>query len=418
MTKFISAMISVLLLLIVGFAATTQAEEVSVPVSDDVEVAVEKYAADGAHLVLWFAPEYGFRKAHKLFAAELARNGIEVWQMNMAEALFMPLGSTSIKKLDGRYMADVIEYAYQQTGKKIVVAGDSYGALAALKAAHGWQRKQDKKAKFIGAILFSPYTYATIPPLGLPPAFMPEVSSTSIPLMIYQAKDSGTINQFDRLLEQLRKNGSPVYIQIVPEVMSLFHDENPTESMLRNARPLPKHIVKILRVLEKQDMPLQAVEMESPGEHASGIDTELKRFVANARPVPIVLKDINDNIVTKNNFKGRVTVVNFWATWCRPCVEEIPSLNRLSESMKDVPFELISINYAEDKQEVIDFMKMVHVAFPVLMDYNGEFAKQWNVVTYPSTFLIGPDGEIRYGVNAAIEWDTPEIKSVIREMLK
>ncbi len=407
-----------LFLLGVVVVKTAGAEEFSVTVSDDVEVAVKKYAADGDYLMLWFAPEYGFRKAHRLFGAELAKTGVEVWQLSMPEALFMPLGSTSIKQLDGRYMADMIESAHLTTGKSVAVTGDSYGALAALKAAHGWQQKQDKKAKFVGAVLFSPYTYAYIPPLGLAPEYMPVVSATNIPVMIYQARDSGTINQFELLLEQLRKNGSPVYTRSVPEIMSLFYNEEPTEAMLRNARPLPQNIHKMLMLLEKHELPKQAVAMKKLEKNVSGIDLDLKAFIGDSQPVPIVLKDIHGNTVEKTNFKGKVTLVNFWATWCGPCVEEIPSLNRLGKSMQGAAFELISINYAEEEQEVIDFMEMVHVEFPVLMDFNGEMAKRWNVVTYPSTFLVGPDGRIKYGTNAAIEWDTPEVKDVIREMLE
>lgn len=142
------------------------ADELNIPVADDNEVTVERFAAAGEYVVIWLAPEYGFRKSHTLFAQRLAKEKIEVWQLNIAESLFLPLGTDAIKSLDGRYVADVIEQAHSRTGKKVLLAGDSYGALSALKAAHAWQRKPTKDARFIGAILFSPYTYAAIPPLG------------------------------------------------------------------------------------------------------------------------------------------------------------------------------------------------------------------------------------------------------------
>jgi thiol-disulfide isomerase/thioredoxin len=109
-------------------------------------------------------------------------------------------------------------------------------------------------------------------------------------------------------------------------------------------------------------------------------------------------------------------VVNFWATWCGPCVEEIPSLNRLREQMKDQPFELISVNYADTPKKILDFMQKVRVDFPVLVDPNGKTAQQWNVIGFPSTFVIGKDGKIIYGVNAAIHWDTPEVIEVLRKL--
>ena len=84
--------------------------------------------------------------------------------------------------------------------------------------------------------------------------------------------------------------------------------------------------------------------------------------------------------------------------------------------MADVPFELISINYAEDTKTIVEFMKQVNVEFPVLLDQNGEFAKQWNVISYPSTFIIDSKGIIQYGVNAAIEWDDPEVIQKIKAL--
>jgi thiol-disulfide isomerase/thioredoxin len=121
------------------------------------------------------------------------------------------------------------------------------------------------------------------------------------------------------------------------------------------------------------------------------------------------LPDISGNTIVKADFAGKVTVVNFWATWCPPCIEEIPSLNRLKQKMEGRPFELISINYAEDRKTVLNFMQRVKVDFPVLLDHSGATAHRWNVITYPSTFVIDRQGKFRYGVNAAIEWDAPEL---------
>ena len=62
-------------------------------------------------------------------------------------------------------------------------------------------------------------------------------------------------------------------------------------------------------------------------------------------------------------------------------------------------------------------MQRVQVDFPVLLDQRGEFAKQWKVISYPSTFVIDADGKIRYGVNAAIEWDRPEIINKLKSLM-
>ena len=384
-------------------------DEIIVPASNDTEITVTRFAAAGKYVMVWLAPEYSFRTGHRSLARMLTEHNIEVWQTNIVESLFMPQGTTSLKQLDGTYIADVIEYAYKTTGKKIIVTGDSYAASSALIGAHQWQQRKHSDSYLIGAVLFTPYTYAYIPPLGVEPEYLPIVSATNIPMMIYQAKGSATVGQFDLLVNKLQQHNNPVYTKFVPDVMSLFYQDPPTVDMQKNAKALPGNILQMITVLEKHKVPAEPIPLTVTETVKSGIDILLKEYKGIGGPVPIKLKNIDGNTVTKDNFTGQITVINFWATWCPPCIEEIPSLNRLKKKMADVPFELISINYAEDDKTIIDFMKEVNVEFPVLLDKNGEFAKQWNVISYPSTFIIDSKGVIQYGVNAAIEWDDPAV---------
>lgn len=388
-----------------------------ITVSTGDEITVERFPASGKYLMVWLAPEYGFRGAHRSLARMLTEQNIEVWQSNIVESLFMPQGSTSIKKLNGLRVADIIEHAHKITGKKIIVVGDSYATVSALQGAHQWQRKNHIKPYLIGAVLFSPYTYSTIPPLGQLPEYMPVISSTNIPIMIYQAKNNGNIGQFDSLVEKLQQHGNPVYTRLTPRVMSLFYEEMPTKEMLEQVKPLPISIKKMISVLEKHSVPKKPITLKRLKENKSGIDIYLKKYKGSVTPLAINLQDSNGHAVVKNNFKGQVTLINFWATWCPPCVEEIPSLNRLKQKMAGLPFELISVNYAEDKKTILDFMGKIKVEFPVLLDQNGDFAKKWNVITYPSTFVIDKEGKIRYGVNAAIEWDNPEFIEKLKALL-
>ena len=85
--------------------------------------------------------------------------------------------------------------------------------------------------------------------------------------------------------------------------------------------------------------------------------------------------------------------------------------------MKDKPFELISINYAEKPEQIREFLSMVEVDFPVLMDEDGSYSAKWNVLVYPATFVIAADGQIAYGVNGAIEWDSAEVSERLNELM-
>lgn len=236
-------------------------------------------------------------------------------------------------------------------------------------------------------------------------------------MMIYQAKNNGTIGQFDILVEKLQQHGNPVYTRLTPKVMSLFYEEEPTPEMIQQMKPLPVSIKKMIPVLEKHQVPSEFIPLKKLTKNKSGIDIYLKKFNGSIKPLPINLIDSHGNNVVKNHYKGKVSIINFWATWCPPCVEEIPSLNRLKNKMKGSDFELISINYAEDKTTILEFMKKVNVEFPVLLDKDGTFARKWNVITYPSTFVIDKSGKIKYGVNAAIEWDSPELITKLKSLL-
>jgi len=387
--------------------------EFSVPVSSGDEISITKFSANGEYIILWFAPEYGFRKPHRSLALALSKKNIEVWQSNIVESLFMPQGITSIRELDSTYVAELIDIAYKKTGKKIIVMGDSYASITALRGAHQWQSRSSK-TPFVGAVLFSPYTYSSIPALGHTPDYMPIISSTNIPIMIYQAKNSGIISQFDILVKKLQQHNNPVYTRFTPKVMSLFYQKNITDQMKLQAKPLPQNIYNMITVLEGHNIPSSPVKLVKKLAKNNGIDSFLKKFSSRQKPSPIKLIDTNGDTFIKNQYSKRVTIINFWATWCSPCIEEIPSLNRLKSSLRDRPFDLISINYAEDLDTIKKFMKKVNVEFPVLLDQNGEFAKQWNVITYPSTFIIDTKGNIVYGVNAAIEWDSPEVIEKIK----
>jgi len=266
-------------------------------------------------------------------------------------------------------------------------------------------------------MLFSPSIYAYIPSLGLPPEFMPIASSTNIPIMIYQAQKSGNLTQFKDLVDHLQQHENPVYTKMFPNIRSLFYTQESTKEITDTIKALTPNIRKMIAVLDRHKFPDKPIPMSTMEKKIIGVDSSIKAFKGNNTPNTIQLVDAYGNTFTKENYKGQVTVVNFWATWCPPCVQEIPSLNRLKKKMSGLPFELISINYAEDKETILSFMEKVNVEFPVLLDHSGNFAKKWKVITYPSTFVIDTNGKIRYGVNAAIEWDDPKLIETIQSLL-
>jgi thiol-disulfide isomerase/thioredoxin len=184
-------------------------------------------------------------------------------------------------------------------------------------------------------------------------------------------------------------------------------------------KSLPVQIERASHLLSRLPTPVNVPPVQKKKQQtAAALDMTLKPFKGNPVPPDLDLISVQGDRVIHSNYTGKVTIVNFWATWCGPCIEEIPSLNRLRELMKGLPFELISVDYAEDKSVILKFMQEVDVDFPVLLDSSGSVSAQWNVVVFPSTFVIGPDGKIVYGVKGGIHWDTPEVVEMIKALME
>ncbi len=388
------------------------AEDITVEV-DDTELSLLRFNAEGADLIIWVSPGFGNHDRAYDVAERISQRGIEVWHIDLAESLFLPQSTSTLRSLDGRYVAGLIAEAHRRTGKRITLMTRSYAALPVLKGARLWQQTAagDPDSNYLtGAILFSPELYSRIPPLGQEPVYDPIASSTNIPIMLYQAGRRGNRWQLEKTLDKLAAGGAPVHVKILPGVTGVFYIKDVSYETSALLARLPDEIGRVVRMLERIPTPATANSLPAePAPASSSLDITLKPFTARMQPLTINLASASGENFVREDFTGRVTLVNFWASWCGPCVEEIPALNRLRETMNGKPFELISINYAEKPQQIHDFLDLVDVDFPVLLDEDGSYSARWNVLVYPATFVIGTDGKIVYGVNGAIEWDSKEI---------
>lgn len=393
--------------------------ELTVITHDKTELTFHQYPAQGDYLIVWVGSGYGFNERTTQTAMEFARRGIEVWQINFAEALFQTATTNFIRDLDARYVADIIDAAHARTHKKVVLFGRAYSAIPVLRGATYWQQRPKHEGKLVGALLFSPDLFASIPALGKDPEYLPITRLTDVPMLILQGGRRGTSWQLPRLIKELQSHNPAVYFSVMPGVAGVFYEGDQNPETLAKLRSLPDELMGYIKLLDATPYIVTTRDYQQPAQPSQArMDFQLKPFKGKPTPHPVTLNDISGDNYKRENFEGKVTVVNFWATWCPPCVEEIPSLNRLREIMRDKPFELVSINYAETPEHVNAFMQRVSVKFPVLMDLDGKVSQQWNVIAYPSTFVIGKDGRIHYGVNAAIAWDSPEVIDTMNRLLK
>ena len=142
----------------------------------------------------------------------------------------------------------------------------------------------------------------------------------------------------------------------------------------------------------------------------------LKPYSGGPTP-PLELHDLNGKTHNLVNYRGQVVMVQFWATYCGPCIKEMPSMQRLQSKLAGKPFVILGVNMGEPEKDIRDFLKKVNVNYTILTDGEGKALSAWKVFVAPTTFLIDSEGRIRYAMQGGEEWDRPEYVKEISDML-
>src|SRR5438105_13973428 len=131
-------------------------------------------------------------------------------------------------------------------------------------------------------------------------------------------------------------------------------------------------------------------------------------------PAPeIVLKDLQGRDVKLSDLRGKVVLVNFWATWCKPCKEEMPAMQASYDKLRDKGFVVLAVNELEDTARVAEHIRTHGHTFEVVMDQNNRVANMYGVVGLPASFLIDPQGIVRERISGSLLTE-----SHIEEMVK
>jgi thiol-disulfide isomerase/thioredoxin len=131
-------------------------------------------------------------------------------------------------------------------------------------------------------------------------------------------------------------------------------------------------------------------------------------------PAPaLTSKTLDGGMFALADYRGRVVIVNFWATWCVPCIVEMPSLQRLRERLAPRRVEVVAVNFQENAARIAPFVERLGIAFPVVRDHDGAIRAAWNVTVFPTTFVVGPDRRIAWVATGEVDWDDPRVESRI-----
>ena len=127
-------------------------------------------------------------------------------------------------------------------------------------------------------------------------------------------------------------------------------------------------------------------------------------------PAPeIEVKRADGSTVKLSELRGKVVFVNFWATWCAPCVQEIPDLEKLAELMRHVPFEILAVSQDEDWDAITKFFGGRKPKMLVGLDTTKRIAESWGTQKLPETYVVDRDGQLRLRFVNVAKWTDPHI---------
>jgi thiol-disulfide isomerase/thioredoxin len=144
----------------------------------------------------------------------------------------------------------------------------------------------------------------------------------------------------------------------------------------------------------------------------------LQPFDADDLKMNFSLTDLKGTTRTLDEFRGKVVVINFWASWCVPCVTEMPGMQRLQDALEAQPFEILAINVSESENRVREFIKRMKLNMTILLDLDRGTFEAWQGKVLPTSFLLDRTGKIRYQVTGPIEWDGEEAGKIIEALIQ
>jgi thiol-disulfide isomerase/thioredoxin len=156
-----------------------------------------------------------------------------------------------------------------------------------------------------------------------------------------------------------------------------------------------------------QDISVQMAELKSLG------------FYVFDKPVavaPFQVPGLSGSSLKLDSLKGKITLLNFWATWCPPCRKEMPSIEKLQTLMKGTAFSVVAISVGEDVKTVREFIDKNKYTFPIYLDERGEVGQAYASQGIPTTYIVDKQGLIIAGVVGSFEYDNPALIKTLKAL--
>lgn len=144
---------------------------------------------------------------------------------------------------------------------------------------------------------------------------------------------------------------------------------------------------------------------------------KMSRFPIGSMAVPFELTSLDGKVIKSSELAGKVVLVNFWATWCGPCKEEMPSLARLQQQLDPARFVMLTVTTDLQRQGIAHFLSQLRVSLPVLFDEDQEVSRSFMVRGLPTTIVIARDGTLVGRAVGPRAWDSPDALAAMQYVM-
>jgi peroxiredoxin len=145
------------------------------------------------------------------------------------------------------------------------------------------------------------------------------------------------------------------------------------------------------------------------------VKTKPKSMIEGMSAPKFTLPALRGGEISLDYYSGKLVLLNIWATWCLPCREEMPSMERLYNKLKDYDFAMVAISIDKNIAEVRKFSKDFGLTFPIALDHSQKVASQYGITGVPETFLISRNGTILHHIIGPENWDNQTIIKALRK---
>lgn len=388
-------------------------ESVTLTLSGQLETSIHRFG-QAPRRVLWLSTAKT-QEADFELAKQLAKADLEIW-------LTSPEAKTkkeqTSKTLSAAALAELIEESLpSKSEQQLYIFSTGASAKAAVEALKAWQDVRGNSTQLAGLVLA--YPHLKVPQSkGTAPEFIDAVHQLKLPVYVFQPAKKLKVEVAEALVASLEAGGSVVYSEVVNDVADGYLQRtSQSEEETLQTSVFPAQFAQALDKLAETS--LKSTTQDDKATTAIATETAVLQEHPTKELAPdLQLSDLEGKTHDLKDYRGKIVLLNFWATWCPPCIKEIPSINNLQNKYSKEDFVVLSVDMGEEPKDIKAFLEHVPAEYPVLLDTNSSLASTWQLHAFPSTYIIDRTGHLRYMYFGGLEWDEPEITSFLEKNLE